>query len=71
MVNAFLRRLGLSKDKVAIIGDRLDTDIRMGYENDILNFLVLSGKTKKEELKDSAFQPSFVVEKTIDILNYL
>jgi NagD protein len=70
MINAFLRRLGLSKDKVAIVGDRLDTDIRMGYENDILNFLVLSGKTKKEELKDSVYQPSFVVEKTIDILNY-
>ncbi len=70
MVNSFLRRLELSKDKIAIVGDRLDTDIRMGYENDILNFLVLSGKTKKEEFKDSIYQPSFVVEKSIDILNY-
>jgi len=71
MVNSFLRRLNLSKEKVAIVGDRLDADIRMGFENNILNILVLSGKTKKEELRNSPYQPSFVVEKTIDILNYL
>lgn len=70
MVNAFLRRLGVSKEKVAIMGDRLDTDIRMGHENDILNFLVLSGKTKAHELESSPYQPSFVIEKSIDILNY-
>jgi len=51
-VNAFLRRLKVTKDKVAIVGDRLDTDIRMGYENDILSILVLSGKTQLNELEN-------------------
>lgn len=69
-VNSFLRRLGVTKDKVAIIGDRLNTDIRMGQENDILTFLVLSGKTKANELATSPYQPSFVIEKSIDILKY-
>ncbi len=69
-VNSFLRRLGVTKDKVAIIGDRLNTDIRMGQENDILTFLVLSGKTKAYELETSPYQPSFVLEKSIDILKY-
>ena len=69
-INSFLRRLGVTKDKVAIIGDRLNTDIRMGHENNILTFLVLSGKTKAHELESSPYQPSFVLDKTIDILKY-
>ncbi len=70
-INSFLRRLDVTKDKVAIMGDRLDTDIRMGNENKILTFLVLSGKTKIEELKTSKYQPSFILEKSIDILKYI
>jgi NagD protein len=69
-INSFLRRLGVTKDKVAIMGDRLNTDIRTGFDNEILTFLVLSGKTKIEELKISPYQPSFVLEKSIDILKY-
>ena len=68
MVDAFLKRLGLEKDNVAIVGDRLNTDIRMGQDHGILTFLVLSGKTKTDDVLRSPYQPSFVVEKTIDIL---
>jgi 4-nitrophenyl phosphatase len=71
MVDAFLARLQLSKDQIAIIGDRMNTDIRMGQEHDILSFLVLSGKTKAEDVAASPFQPDFVVDKTIDILDFL
>jgi len=70
-INSFLCRLNLTKDKVAIMGDRLNTDIRMGQENDILTFLVLSGKTKAHELETSPYQPSFVLEKSIDVLKYI
>jgi len=68
MVNAFLKRLAVEKNEVAIIGDRMNTDIRMGQDHDILTFLVLSGKTKREDIADSPFQPGYVVDKTIDIL---
>ena len=71
MVNAFTRRLGVDKSKIAIVGDRLNTDIRMGYDNDILSFLVLSGKTKAHEVEHSPYLPSFVVERTVDILQFL
>jgi HAD superfamily hydrolase (TIGR01450 family) len=71
MINAFTRRLGVDKSKIAIVGDRLNTDIRMGYDNDILSFLVLSGKTKADEVADSPYLPSYVIEKTVDILKLL
>ncbi len=71
MVHAFLRRLQLPKEQIAIIGDRMNTDIRMGQEHGLLSFLVLSGKTKREDVASSPFQPDYVVEKTIDILALL
>lgn len=71
MVNAFLKRLAVGKDEVAIIGDRLNTDIRMGKDHGILTFLVLSGQTGIEQIPDSPWQPDVVVDKTIDILEYL
>ena len=70
-VEALLRRLGVEKDRVALVGDRLDTDIRMGWDQGILTFLVLSGKTKAEEVEGSPWKPTFVVERTVDILDYL
>jgi len=69
MVQAFLHRLNVSKDEVAIIGDRLNTDMRMGVEHDILSFLVLTGKTKIEDVPDAAFKPGFIVERSVDILD--
>ena len=71
MVQAFTKRLGLPKDQIAIVGDRLNTDIRMGQEHGLLAFLVLSGKTKKEDIPASPYQPGYVVERTIDILELL
>ncbi len=67
MVNAFLARLGLQKHQVAIVGDRLATDIRMGQDHGILTFLVLSGKTTAEEAATSPYQPDVIVDKTLDI----
>ena len=70
-VDAFLERLGVGKDEVVLVGDRLDTDIRMGYENGILTFLVLSGKSKAGDVEDSPYEPTFVVERTLDIIPFL
>ena len=71
MVDAFLRRLGLDKKNVAIVGDRLNTDIRMGLDHDILSILVLSGKTKAHDVPHSPYQPSFIIDKSIDLLKYI
>jgi 4-nitrophenyl phosphatase len=69
MVNAFLRRLNVKEHEVAIVGDRLATDIRMGNDHGILTFLVLSGKTTAMDVETSAYKPDVVIDKTLDILN--
>lgn len=71
MVQGFLKRLNLHPGEVAIIGDKLETDIRMGQMNGITTFLVLTGETKPEDLSVSSIQPDFVLQRNVDVLNYL
>ena len=71
MVEGMLRRSGVSRHELAIVGDRLDTDIRTGVDNEILSILVLTGETKAEDLADAAFEPDFVVESLEDLAPFL
>jgi len=62
MMRAARKRIGLSTDEVIMIGDTMETDIlgavQMGYRS----VLVLSGGTKRQDLKNFAYQPDIVVE---------
>ena len=52
---------------LAMVGDRLYTDIKMACDNDITSIVVLTGETKKDDLKDSKIIPTFVVDSVVDI----
>ena len=71
MLDGLLNHINIKKDEICIIGDRLMTDIKMGVIFDILNILVLTGETKLEHLQTSDIQPDIILEKNIDLLNYL
>ncbi|MCK6257451.1 HAD-IIA family hydrolase [Fictibacillus sp. KIGAM418] len=59
--------LHLKPEECYIIGDRLETDIRMGNDNGIQTVLVLSGITTKEMVKDSVQKPSYILQSIKDI----
>jgi arabinose operon protein AraL len=61
MIQTALEVLGLPPEKCAMVGDRLETDIRMAKENGLTAILVLTGVTRPEDLKDSPFQPDYVL----------
>jgi len=61
MVEAVLERIGHKKDEIAMIGDRLYTDIAMGRTG-VKTILVLSGETKKSDLELSKIRPDIIVE---------
>ena len=71
MVQGFLKRLKLTPDQVAVVGDKLNTDVRMGQTHGITTFLVLTGKTRREDLNTSPIQPDFVLQRNVDVLKYL
>lgn len=71
MLDGILRRAGIKKEELCIMGDRLMTDIRMGQDFGILSILVLTGEAKPEDIEPSGITPDLVLKKNIDLLDYL
>ena len=57
-----LARMGVGKEGVAVIGDRLETDILGGRRAGLSTILVLSGATSRQELENSSIKPDLVFE---------
>jgi HAD superfamily hydrolase (TIGR01450 family) len=62
MVDILSEKMGVEPAHMAMVGDRLYTDIAMGETAGITTCLVLSGETRREDLTDSIFQPDYIVE---------
>ena len=72
MVDVIARKEGVDLSDVAIVGDRLYTDIACGINAGITSIAVLTGETTIEELKRTEFKPNFVLEsikELYDIIN--
>jgi 4-nitrophenyl phosphatase len=64
-------RVSLPLSTMCMIGDRLYTDIAMGTTAGIPTILVLSGETRREDLSNSEYQPSYVFQNLGEIAKYL
>jgi NagD protein len=74
MIQAVLDVLGLKPEDCILIGDRLETDIKMGRESGIATGIVLTGVTDEktlEESKHTSLQPDFVFQSIADVENLL
>jgi len=61
-------RLHLQRDRICMVGDRLDTDILFGTDNGLKTVLVLSGVTSEEKLfsKENTIIPDFYADSIND-----
>jgi NagD protein len=74
MIQAAMGIMGLRPDECILIGDRLETDIRMGKESGIATGIVLTGVTNEQtlkEIKHTSIQPDFVFQSIADVENLL
>lgn len=71
MAKAIMHEYGLSKNEIAMVGDRLTTDILFGVNNDFMSILVLTGETTKESLIQSNIKPDLVLDTFADVLKLL
>lgn len=71
IVAAALRRLELPPERVAMVGDRLYTDIRTGVDHGLVSILVFSGEAQPEELPASPWQPDAAVPGVASLIPYL
>ena len=65
---AILDRLRLPPPECIIVGDRLETDIRMGRETGMATAVVLTGVTTPELLAASDVRPDYVLHRLDELL---
>lgn len=71
IVEAALLRTGRKKEELAMVGDRLYTDIETGNRNQMTSILVMSGETTPEMLAESSIRPTLVFDRLSDMNPYL
>ena len=57
-----MKATGLKPEEIAIVGDRMYTDIAVADNSDVVSILVLSGETKEEDVPKSKHQPDIMIE---------
>ncbi|HIE48179.1 TPA: HAD-IIA family hydrolase [Candidatus Bipolaricaulota bacterium] len=67
MVQAALEVLSLPPERCAMVGDRLETDMRMAKENGLSAILTLTGVTRREDLEAAPVEPDHVIESIAEL----
>jgi len=62
IIDAITEKYGLNKDEIAMVGDRLYTDIKMGEAAGITTILVLTGETTVEIYEGSEIKADYVLD---------
>ena len=65
-----LNHFHLTKDEIVLLGDNLETDIKLGYEQNIETVLVQTGVHKKEDIERLQIYPTHVVDTLMDLVDY-
>ena len=70
-VEVALEVMGLEAADCILIGDRLETDIRMGRESGMKTALVMTGVTDEKTLEASPVRPDYVLQSIADLESLL
>lgn len=71
LIDGLLAKFSFDLGSLAIMGDRLYTDIRTGRDNNFLSILVLTGEASRQDVAESSVVPDFILERNVDLLRYL
>lgn len=64
-------RVQTQRNRIAMVGDRLYTDIAAGRNNGLQSILVLSGEAQMSDVKDSEVQPHLIFNSVKEIIPFL
>jgi len=67
MMRAARKELGLSTGQTIMVGDTMNTDILGGTQMGYSTVLVLTGSTRRNDLKRFAYSPDFIAESIADL----
>ena len=61
----------IKKEEIAMVGDRLSTDIAFGLNNGSLSVMVLTGEATMEDVENGNIKPDIILLHAKEILNYI
>ncbi|MUN29274.1 HAD-IIA family hydrolase [Sulfuracidifex metallicus] len=69
MLKVVMERSGVTdKDRIVVIGDQLETDVKMGNDEGIDTILVQTGISKEEDIDRVMIKPTYIVNNLLDLL---
>ena len=68
MAKAVVARLGVSPDKVAMVGDRITTDVAMARSHGLASVLVLTGASSRRDVDGATIKPDYVIDDLSEVL---
>lgn len=68
MIRAGLNQIGAHSEGAAMIGDRMDTDVRAGVEAGLRTHLVLSGSNTLADVEAFPYRPAVIAESIADLV---
>lgn len=71
MLYMLSENLGISLSQIAVVGDRLYTDIAVAENAGAVSVCVLSGETNREMIKSSPVKPQYVFPSVIELRAHL
>lgn len=71
MIDILSEKNGISNEKIAMVGDRLYTDIAAGVNAGAIAVCVMTGETTKEMLESSDIKPDYVFSSVAELGAYL
>jgi 4-nitrophenyl phosphatase len=71
IIEEMSNKLHIPLEQLAMVGDRLYTDIALGENTGITTILVLSGETQPADLDESPFKPDYIFNHIGEVAHYL
>lgn len=66
-----MEKTGYKEDEIAVVGDRIYTDIALAGETDATSIMVLTGETQMEDLDQYDIVPDMIVNSLEDLIELL
>ncbi len=68
MIDILAKAENVPYENIAMVGDRIYTDVKTGINAGVTSILVLSGETTMEDYKKSDVKPDYILDSVKDIL---